>query len=334
MIVSDASDHGWVCWTCDALVPATTGICPACATPRFVGDESPAAYLERLQPEGARRSSSSPLRAVSTAQIAAHAGRDRRDGRQSQVAARASRVPCEVCSAPIPTQAEFCVACGARFAPPQTFAPGEAALVSLREGRGTPQNKHFVVHAPGVTVGSGAVDMSFPTDRLLGARHARFFYRGGHLYVRDEGTLNGTFVWVRGTVQVFSGDAFICGAQLLRFVQTPPRRSEQTESVRLLSSPDRRAPFRVEHVLRGGGLGSTVHARNNRVLVGRESCDLSFPYDVYMSGQHASVERLGDAVTVLMDLGSKNGTFRRIRNVEMLRSGDLVFVGRQLFRVE
>ena len=39
----------------------------------------------------------------------------------------------------------------------------------------------------------------FPDDPFISPKHANFFYRDGKLVVRDEGSLNGVYLRVRGT---------------------------------------------------------------------------------------------------------------------------------------
>ena len=73
-------------------------------------------------------------------------------------------------------------------------------------------------------------------------------------------------------------------------------------------------------------------------MIGREVGDVIFAEDPFLSRRHASVrvhEPLGDDRRFgLVDLGSSNGTFLRVRRDVALRHGDQFRVGQQLFRVE
>jgi pSer/pThr/pTyr-binding forkhead associated (FHA) protein len=87
-------------------------------------------------------------------------------------------------------------------------------------------------------------------------------------------------------------------------------------------------------------------------VLGRESGDIVFTEDPFLSRRHAAIRALGrDGQLVpagkpgahlgaeiskfaLVDLGSSNGTFLRIRNEIELVSGDQFRVGQQLFRVD
>lgn len=69
--------------------------------------------------------------------------------------------------------------------------------------------------------------------------------------------------------------------------------------------------------------------------LGRENADFNFPKDRFISGHHARVEQdeQGDGL-LLHDLRSRNGTFLRVRGRYVLRHGDYLFIGQQLFRIE
>jgi pSer/pThr/pTyr-binding forkhead associated (FHA) protein len=69
------------------------------------------------------------------------------------------------------------------------------------------------------------------------------------------------------------------------------------------------------------------------VSIGRESNDINFPDDPFISGHHAQVSYAEGRLN-LTDLGSKNGTFLRVNEESRLEHGDYVFMGQQLLRVE
>ena len=74
------------------------------------------------------------------------------------------------------------------------------------------------------------------------------------------------------------------------------------------------------------------HVRKPETVLGRESGDVVFPDDPFLSRRHATV-RMSDKTFRLSDLGSSNGTFVRIRGEVMLKHGDEVRVGQQLLRL-
>ena len=61
---------------------------------------------------------------------------------------------------------------------------------------------------------------------------------------------------------------------------------------------------------------------------------MNFPNDPFISGRHAAVTGIDGGRFQLADLGSRNGTFLRVRSDAPLYHGDYVFLGQQLLRVE
>jgi len=87
------------------------------------------------------------------------------------------------------------------------------------------------------------------------------------------------------------------------------------------------------HLIMEGGQPGDVYELKDQTIIGRVNGDVSFPHDGFMSGKHASIERHGDRF-VLKDEGSRNGTFIRIKGEVELQPGDMVLIGKQLFRFE
>jgi len=65
--------------------------------------------------------------------------------------------------------------------------------------------------------------------------------------------------------------------------------------------------------------------------VGRVKGDITFPGDDFMSSCHARIVRRGNKF-VLVDENSRNGTFIRISGNVELKPGDMILIGKQLFR--
>jgi pSer/pThr/pTyr-binding forkhead associated (FHA) protein len=209
--------------------------------------------------------------------------------------------------------------------------PAKAKLILIR-GEGM-DGLSFHLKADQHVVGRNG-QLVFPDDPFISPKHANFFYRDGKLVVRDEGSLNGVYLRVRGTVEILPGDMFLAGEQLFR-VDTTPRASDgpDPDGTYFYSSPKHPSPFRISQVLQGGLLGMVVCARGTSVQIGREGGDLNFPGDLYMSASHCRLEEVG-AKFALTDLNSRNGTYVRLKSERELGHGDYVFIGRKLLRVE
>ena len=82
-----------------------------------------------------------------------------------------------------------------------------------------------------------------------------------------------------------------------------------------------------------GGQEGASYDLADETVIGRASGEMTFPHDGFMSGRHARIVRRG-ASFVLTDEGSRNGTFIKIKDEVELKPGDMILVGKQLFRFE
>jgi pSer/pThr/pTyr-binding forkhead associated (FHA) protein len=248
---------------------------------------------------------------------------------------------CQSCMTPVPSGHKFCGRCGAPVPDDaltlrtdyfSDMQDPEKARVVLIRGDGM-EGLSYHLKAEQHIVGRQG-QLEFPEDPFVSPRHANFFYRDGRLVVRDEGSLNGVYIRIRGTVEVTAGEAFLVGEQLFR-VDPTPKASDgvDAEGTYYYSSPKYPAAFRVNQILEGGSLGMTVCTRTTTLSIGREDGDLNFPGDLYMSPKHATVEER-EGHYFLTDHGSRNGTYVRLKADKELSHGDYVFIGRKLLRVE
>ncbi|MEW6735091.1 MAG: zinc ribbon domain-containing protein [Acidobacteriota bacterium] len=98
------------------------------------------------------------------------------------------------------------------------------------------------------------------------------------------------------------------------------------------SSPARLAP-KLRLIEEGGGEGEVYRLHSNETVIGRNTGDIRFPYDAYVSSRHARIERRGEQY-VIVDENSRNGIFKQIHGEAELKHGDLIRIGKQLFRFE
>jgi pSer/pThr/pTyr-binding forkhead associated (FHA) protein len=254
---------------------------------------------------------------------------------------QAKNFVCRSCSTAVPLGHKFCGRCGAAVPPEilqartqffgQLQAPGKAKLILIRgegvEGLSYQLNaEHHVVGRTGQLV--------FPDDPFVSPTHADFFYRNGKLVVKDEGSINGVYLRVKGAVDVQPDDFFLAGEQVFRIDATPkPSDQPGPDGTYFYSSPKHQSPFRITQMLQGGSAGMTVCARGSSLQIGREGGDLNFPSDLYMSAAHCKIEEAGGKL-MLTDMNSRNGSYVRLKAERELSHGDYVFIGRKLLRVE
>lgn len=251
---------------------------------------------------------------------------------------------CGNCQAVVPEGHHFCGRCGARYNESgeaeqdetlffgAMMAPGRAKLILIR-GEGL-EGLSYHLNATEHIAGRGNGAILFPDDNFLSKRHATFLYRDNKLFLRDEGSQNGTFLRVREPKRLEHGELFTVGDQLLR-VELLNLQSEypMQEDTLMYVSPPKNYRFRIVHVLENGKPGAAFCSVNNDILIGRHGCDISFDDDRHVSPKHARVT-WEDGAPVLHDLDSKNGTYVRISGEEKLHHGDYVQVGSELLRVE
>ncbi len=248
---------------------------------------------------------------------------------------------CRSCSSGVPSGHKFCGRCGTgvplEILNAQTLFfgdmqnPAKAKLILIR-GEGM-DGLSFHLKAEQHIVGRQG-QLVFPDDPFVSPRHANFFYRDGKLVVRDEGSLNGVYIRVRGTVDIAPADTFLAGEQVFRLDLTPkPSDGQDPDGTYFYSSPKHPSPFRLTQLLQSGAIGMTVCARGTSLQIGREGGDLNFPGDLYMSSSHCRIEETNGKFS-LTDLNSRNGTYVRIKSERELGHGDYLFIGRKLLRVE
>ena len=228
----------------------------------------------------------------------------------------------------------------------RTAGDRERSHAVLRSAPGPrPREAHILIRGEGVEGLSYQLNaeehivgrdgqLVFPDDPYVSPRHANLFYRNEKLVVRDEGSLNGVFLRVRGTVELHMGDHFLAGEQFFRLDATPKASDGPApDGTYFYSSPKHQSPFRITQVLHGGAPGMTVCARAGGLQIGREGSDLNFPIDLYMSASHCKLEDSSGKMT-LTDLSSRNGTYVQVKTERELAHGDYLFIGRKLLRVE
>jgi pSer/pThr/pTyr-binding forkhead associated (FHA) protein/RNA polymerase subunit RPABC4/transcription elongation factor Spt4 len=182
--------------------------------------------------------------------------------------------------------------------------------------------------------GRGDCAISFPDDPFLSPIHANFLYANNHLVVRDQGSLNGVYVRISGTTELVNGSTVLVGEQVLSVdPAVQPEDLPDAEGTYYSASIVRPATLEIRQNLRGGQIGWVHRVEGDVVTIGRENNDINFPDDPFISGRHAEL-RISGGVLSVTDLGSRNGTFVRVRHERVLKHGDYVFLGQQLLRVE
>ncbi|HEX3343731.1 MAG TPA: FHA domain-containing protein [Polyangiaceae bacterium] len=214
-------------------------------------------------------------------------------------------------------------------------------------------------------IGRSEGNIVIAEDRYISPRHARVAMRGGTFFVRDLESTNGVFVRIpfpRGgtkdgaadgrqpaqatdSEQVLADqDLFLVGQQVLRF-EVVKHADEgfgvaSENGTLLFGTPAAPRYARLSQRTVEGVVRDVFHVKKTETVVGRESGDIVFSDDAFLSRRHAvvrvhGVNSVGGARSfTLADLGSSNGTFLQVREEVRLRHGDHFRIGQQLFRFD
>ncbi|MCC7540890.1 MAG: FHA domain-containing protein, partial [Deltaproteobacteria bacterium] len=213
---------------------------------------------------------------------------------------------------------------------------GARIVAILKDGS---EGRAFVLSGDQTDIGRTEGNIVLSEDPYLSPRHARITRRSGRYYIRDLDTTNGTFVRLRDAVELKHGDVFLMGQQVLLFevlseAETPLGPAMQ-HGVLLFGTPE---VARVARIIQRTteGLGRDVHyLHREETVLGRETGDVVFTDDPFLSRRHASISHDRAARRFLLrDLGSSNGTSVLFRGEQPLVHGDQFRVGHHLFRFE
>lgn len=278
---------------------------------------------------------------------------NRSDSPSTASAQSQHEVVCPSCNAVNPADNRFCGSCGYNLgsladvgyghpassgsfnaAAQRQASPWDVRLVSINED-GTDGLEIPLEYLKTVVGRTG--DTRFPTDAFLSPKHACLTIERGNLFIEDLYSLNGTFVKLRHEVGLSPGDVFLMGRQVLRFEkfeQTITPKARSSDGTRYMGSPPPGGMFKLLQVGIGGVVQNVYCISESGAVLGREKGDIIFPSDKFMSGRHAQLYPREDGTYCLVDLNSSNGTWVKLWEKKQLHSGDFVFMGQQLFRVE
>jgi pSer/pThr/pTyr-binding forkhead associated (FHA) protein len=208
-------------------------------------------------------------------------------------------------------------------------------------------------------IGRSEGDVVVPEDRYLSARHARISRRSGQgaagslagLLLRDLGSVNGVFLRIgnamggdgpgerHAEVDLWDQDLFLVGQQVLKFEVVKDGEDgfgpASQHGTLLFGTPQGPRFATLSQRTVEGVTRDLFHIRKVETILGRESGDIVFTDDPFLSRRHALIKFDRDNRRFLLaDLGSSNGTFVQIRGDVGLKSGDQFRIGQQLFRVE
>lgn len=203
---------------------------------------------------------------------------------------------------------------------------------------GTP-GRHYPLAQDQTDVGRDEGEILLPGDPYVSPRHARILLRGARLYVRDLSSTNGVYLRIRAAEQLQHADLMLLGLEVLRFEVVSDAEKglgPATEGgTRVFGSPALPRFARLCQRTVEGVTRDVSYLSRDETVIGRESGDLVFTNDPFMSRRHAAITR--DVVAGsfwLQDLSSSNGTYLAVRGERELVPGDHLRIGQHLFRLD
>lgn len=328
----DNQDHYKFCLGCGAELPR---------------DAAPKPFSPQTPPHGIKAAGSSPSAAAAAAPAPQPAPMPVTPAPAPAPAAAApaaaATVTCPQCAHVNNLGNLFCGSCGFRLTQAQPApaaarpsvahepAPAGSVVLTALRADGSEAGTYTLPNA-NITVGreTGGI---FAGDSYLSPRHATFKQAPGRVTVKDEASLNGVYRKLTRdvAVEVKPNDVFRIGQEIIKFEPLTPQ-PPSPDGVERLGSPSKGYVGRIALVIGRDTTGNAFPIPETGIHLGRERGDVLFPEDGYVSGLHCRLSWEAGKL-MLTDLGSSNGSFVRLREETDVKSGDVLLMGQQLFRV-
>ena len=194
----------------------------------------------------------------------------------------------------------------------------------------------YVLKAGRLTLGRSQGDVQYGTDATLAPLHARFYVENEQLLVEDLSDGKGVFVRLIATYTLQDGDAVLMGKQLLLFREKSEAVAAAAATGTTVMDMSKIMQEPVAEFVRMSERGIDNSARfpllDQEITWGRNKGTYIFPEDGFMSRAHAKIYQRGENY-FLEDLGSRNGTFIKVRGKTPVPVGAMVLAGGQLLKV-
>jgi hypothetical protein len=196
---------------------------------------------------------------------------------------------------------------------------------------GKPVGERVLAEGESLEVGR-ACGPPWEDDAYLDPQHAKMHVTADGVELDDNESLNGVFLKLTDRVEVHDGDQFRVGQELLLY-EDLPEPTPTPDGTERMGSPNPGYWGRLSVLVDPDHASMAFPVEGEGIMIGRESGDITFPQDGYVSGEHCRL--IGDDSGVYMeDMGSSNGTYMRVRSGSIIPFGSLILVGQKLFQVE
>ncbi len=222
-------------------------------------------------------------------------------------------------------------------ASPSVTPASSGRLVVIAQD-GTP-GREYVLSGEQTDIGREEGNILLPNDPYVSPRHARMIRKNSAFFVRDLGSVNGVYVRLRRPMQLEHADLVLIGLEVLRFEVVSDAEKglgpAAERGAHVFGSPAAPRFARLCQRTVEGVTRDVFYLTRDETIIGRESGDIVFTSDPFMSRRHVSITRdTRDGRFTLRDLGSSNGTYLAIRGEIELEHADHVRIGQHLFRLD
>lgn len=245
---------------------------------------------------------------------------------------------CWRCNAVVLPRAAFCQECGADLRSGASgrgpVAPAARLIVIAQDG--TP-GREYPIEAGRLEIGRTQGDIQLPEDPYVCPAHARITFQDSRFELEDLSSVNGIFIRLTQSSPLTDGDLLLAGLQVLRFEVVAPEHQNFGQAAergtRVFGSPAVHRQARLVQLTVEGMERDIVYLHRGQTTIGRETGDIVFTDDPFMSRQHAMLTQTAPGEFSVSDLNSSNGTFLAIRGNHGLTDGDQMRIGQHLFQL-
>ncbi len=182
-------------------------------------------------------------------------------------------------------------------------------------------------------------DIVLEDDHYVSPRHARLRFLDGQWILRDLDSTNHVYLRIRKPQPLKDGDLLLLGLEVLQFQTVSDGERGLGHAMQhgtlLFGSPATPRRARLCQRTVEGVVRDVFHLFRDETVIGRETGDIVFTADPFLSRRHAALRRSATTGEFsLLDLDSSNGTFIAITGEVSLANGDFLRIGQHLFRVD
>jgi class 3 adenylate cyclase len=177
----------------------------------------------------------------------------------------------------------------------------------------------------------------FPDDEKMAPLHAKFSLEKDQLFVEDQSGVSSVFIGLIATYTMRDGDIIRMGEQMFRFREkveaVTNAAARGTAILDLAAAMDEPV---AELIFVGPDFLDTparLPLNDEEVSFGRSRGTYVFPEDPFMSRAHCKIYHRGEDFFI-EDVGSRNGTFLKVRGKTPVPAGATVLVGSQVFKID